>query len=42
MMEKYGEPKRVAYDMRMESIIEEVKDQPEHLVLKSHSSESED
>lgn len=40
MLTKYGEPKRVAYNMRMDQIIEEVKESPDHIFLKSNSSES--
>jgi hypothetical protein len=37
MLNKYGEPERVAYNMRMESICEEAKS--EHLIIRSNSDE---
>jgi hypothetical protein len=39
LLAKYGEPERVAYDMRMDSIYEEAKDH-DHLLVRSNSSSS--
>ena len=39
LLAKYGEPERVAYDMRMDSIYEEAKAK-DHLLVRSNSSSS--
>lgn len=41
LLQKYGDPTRVAYRMRMDSIFEETKDRDhEHLIIRSNSSSS--